>query len=551
MEPIDIKSENILKQFNSISGIHDFVEVLNEIYKLYFPEGEKKLFRVGSINYYAFHAQKRYYTFDIPKKNGSTRRINAPVYQLKLLQQCINQLLHLIFKPHHTAHGFLLGRNVVTNAGIHAGKQEVLNVDLQDFFSSIKFRRVKAVLELPPFNLTGKKEKVAFLISNLCCNNGVLPQGAPTSPLLTNIVCQRLDRKLFQLAKTSKARYSRYADDITFSSNNAIFNDEFIKELNYQIENEGFLLNEAKTRIQDRRQRQEVTGLVVNKKVNINRDFIRKIRAIFHNYQKGGQKFAQKQFAKHWSKPITPPDFRSSLKGQIEYLGMVRGKSDSIYLKYKQTYLRLFSSNFIDYSFISHKGVRAQLELDYKRMEAARIRLTMSDEERFTEYCLTAAFQLEELVNYYLAQKMDFDKLVNELVTHTWATTSGLNGKNNVSEIPAVYKYFLFEKYFYYKPGVFYDSVITKLRNIRNQKLHRATVVQRSEEQILMEYKALMAKASNHKINSDGRVYQMSKSEARLNNEAKAVYFFREKNYKAVFEAVKDVSDKIRMDLAN
>ena len=551
MKTAKAEREHIIQLFDSISGIHDFVAILNKAYSLSFLSDKKNPFRLGTINYYAFHAQKTYISFHIPKRNGDSRQISAPVDALKSIQQCINHVLHLKFEPHHTAHGFLLGRNVVTNASIHTGKQQVLNVDLQDFFGSIGFRRVKAVLELPPFNLSGEKEEVAFLIANLCCHEGVLPQGAPTSPLLTNVVCQRLDRKLFQLAQVSKALYSRYADDITFSSQHAIFTDDFMTELNSRIKNEGFQLNDAKTRVQNWKQRQEVTGLVVNKKVNVNRDYIRRIRAIIHNYQKGGQEYAQQQFKTHWYKPGAPPDFRISLKGQIEYLGMVRGKGDPIYLKYKETFLRLFSDRYIDYTFVSHTEVRAQLERDYKRMEEAPFRLGVSEEERFTDYCLNAAYQLEELVNYYLVYKMDYDTLISELLTYTWATKSMLNGKRNVSEIQAVYKYFLFEKYFYYKPGVYYDSVITKLRNIRNQKQHRATVVQRTEQQILAEHEILMEKANQYKIDSGGQEYEMSKSEARLLNEAKAVLFFRERNFKTVFEAIKDVADKIRADLAN
>lgn len=551
MKNIEAEHTNIVQLFDSIVGVHDFVRVLNSAYSTFFSKDERTPFKIENINYYAFHSQKRYTSFQVPKKNGETRQINAPVGFLKLIQSCLNHVLHLKFKPHHSAHGFLLGRNVVTNARIHTSKQQILNVDLQDFFGSIGFRRVKAVLELPPFNLNSEKEEVAFLIANLCCHEGVLPQGAPTSPLLTNIVCQRLDRKLFQLAKDSKARYSRYADDITFSSQHTIFTDDFMTELNSRIKNEGFQLNDAKTRVQNWKQRQEVTGLVVNKKVNVNRNYIRRIRAIIHNYQKGGLEYAQQQFETHWSKPSAPPDFRISLKGQIEYLGMVRGKNDSIFLKYKQQFIRLFSDNYIDYTFVTHPMVKMQLESDFQRMEEAQHCLATSEGDRFSDYCVTAAFQLEQLSNYYLGTKMDIDTLKAELLSHTKAKPRYLAGIKHVGQVNAVYKYYLIEKRFYYGRGYYYESVITKLRNIRNHKLHRDRGGPRSESQILTEYNALIEKMNKYKIDSGGREYKIDEKERKLVNEAKAFQFLEEKKYKVVLDTLKDLVDKIRADLAN
>ena len=196
------------------------------------------------------------------------------------------------------------GRSIADNARRHVRRRHILNVDLKDFFPSTSFRRVKTVLELEPFALTGPREELAFLIANLCCDAGRLPQGAPTSPTLTNVVCQRLDRRLTRLARQHHAVYSRYADDLTFSSNHAPLAEPFENELRVIIQDEGYRVNEKKLRRRSCYERQEVTGLIVNDKVNVRRRFIKDLRYRLHVWERFGLEKAQADFLNRSPRPL-------------------------------------------------------------------------------------------------------------------------------------------------------------------------------------------------------------------------------------------------------
>jgi RNA-directed DNA polymerase len=276
-------------------------------------------------------------------------------------------LLTLFFEPKSAAHGFLEDRSIVTNAKIHVGKKYVLNVDLKDFFPSIHFGRIKAVLQLPIFGVRAEhlppdgnklealfkfalKPEFAQIVSNFCCYESKLPQGAPTSPIITNIVSQRLDYKLVKLAKEYHCFYTRYADDITFSCDKNRFKEEFLNKLDEAIKSEGFLINEKKSRIQKKAVRQEVTGITVNEKLNLPRSYVRKVRAALHNWEKQGYERANAKFAslypqeKGFLRNKTIPPMESVLSGKILFLGMVRGKKDTMYLKYKNKLDELLKS---------------------------------------------------------------------------------------------------------------------------------------------------------------------------------------------------------------
>ena len=180
-----------------------------------------------ALNYFAYHKKElRYRTFAIPKKTpGETREIKAPVPGLLRVQRLLLRCLTAAFTTcDPAAHGFVPGRSVRSNAEPHVGRRFVLNLDLKDFFPSTSEKRIVAVLQLPPFAL---RKPVAALVASLCCDQDSLPQGAPTSPLLTNAVCQRLDRRLRQLARGHYCTYTRYADDLTFSSNRPAFRKRF------------------------------------------------------------------------------------------------------------------------------------------------------------------------------------------------------------------------------------------------------------------------------------------------------------------------------------
>lgn len=159
--------------------------------------------------------ERRYVQFEISKKSGHPRTISAPSTGLKILQRKLSQVLYSVYEPKAPVHGFLPGRSILTNAQQHLGKRFVLNIDLKNFFDTIHFGRVKGIFKAPPYNLS---EEVAVVLAQICCHSGKLPQGAPTSPIVSNMVCARLDSQLRLLAKEFKCIYTRYADDITFST---------------------------------------------------------------------------------------------------------------------------------------------------------------------------------------------------------------------------------------------------------------------------------------------------------------------------------------------
>ena len=168
-------------------------------------------------------------------------------------------------------------------------KRFVLNLDLENFFDSFHFGRVKGFFEKN--NDFKMAPEVAIVVAQLTCYKGVLPQGAPTSPIITNLICNILDMRILKIAKKYRLDYTRYADDLSFSTNDKKFltvYTMFYKEINKEINNVGLHINEKKTRLQFKDSRQTVTGLIVNKKVNINHNFYKTTRAMAHElYSKG------------------------------------------------------------------------------------------------------------------------------------------------------------------------------------------------------------------------------------------------------------------------
>jgi RNA-directed DNA polymerase len=388
---------------------------------------------------------------------------------------------------------------------------------------------------------------MAFLLSNLCCHDGVLPQGSPTSPLLTNIICQRLDRKLSQFGKANRAVYTRYADDISFSSNQPVFSDSFINQVKEILVTEGFAVNSAKTRLQHHRQRQVVTGIKVNEKLNVDRTLIRTIRAILHNAKRSWD-FAQDEFDRAWDKSKGPvPNFISSVRGQIEFIGMVRGKDDITYQKYRKQFREMFE-DLHDYTFITNEKVRHQLIRDWDKMKKVKADPGIPEDDRFTEYCITAFLQIEELINYYCSTAMPFDTLLSELNKHTYLDKSRSKDKTNVSQIDMVYKTFLFEKYFFYKKGVYYESIINKIRLVRNQGLHRCSVIIKDEQSIRIRYRELQDKINAYRLKHAGE-YSMSNRERHLEYEIKLIPFLKERDYAIVKQAVMDVAAQVKQNV--
>jgi hypothetical protein len=292
------------------------------------------------------HKGGPYTTHTIPKRGGGERKICAPKKQLKWVQKQI--LKHVLSKvpPHPAAHGFVNGRSTVSNASPHTGAELVVKFDLKDFFPTVHYFRVMGLfaslgyaLGNCMFGTDDESNQVAPVLARLCCytpdpkqwGTATLPQGAPTSPAISNLVCRRLDSRLDGLAEAYKGTYTRYADDLTFSFKSAegVNLGRFRWWVDQVCQQEGFTVNQEKFRVIRDSQRQVVTGIVVNEGVRVPRELRRELRAIVHNCAKNGVEAEAKKWAKARKKQVegfdgTAKNFPQYLRGIAAYLNMVQ-----------------------------------------------------------------------------------------------------------------------------------------------------------------------------------------------------------------------------------
>lgn len=287
---------------------------------------------------------RRYSEFKIKKKSGGVRVISAPIKNLKLLQRSLARELSTLrrFKP--CVKGFVPGESIKSNAQQHVNQKFVLNIDLEDFFGTINFGRVLGMLKKKPYEID---PYIAAVVAKAVTLQNKLPLGAPTSPIISNLLCAKLDSDLSRLAREHNCTYTRYADDITFSTHRNSFSlarkDEtggisniiLAPALIDAIESNGFKLNATKTRLFTKRDRQEVTGLIVNERVNVKRSFIRNTRAMLNSWAKYGLEEADREFKEKFG-GATP--FQQMLQGRIAFIGQIRGRSDSVFKKLSAEY---------------------------------------------------------------------------------------------------------------------------------------------------------------------------------------------------------------------
>jgi hypothetical protein len=281
------------------------------------------------------HEGLRHYRYAwVPKKSGGVRLLEAPKARMKAISvRILHQLLDHV-PPHDAAHGFRRRRSVVTHASVHVGSAMVLRIDLRDFFLSITVARVRAI-----FAALGYPSEVAWMLACLSTNIAPvvrrilppgsseeaiaatrhaeqlartrhLPQGAPTSPALANLVAYGLDVRLRSAALATGARYSRYADDLVFSGDETFARraDSFAKKVETIVRSEGFAVNPSKTHFMRRGARQSVTGVVVNERLTIARRERKRLEAVLYNCVRSGP---------HVQNLEAHPDFRAHLRGKI------------------------------------------------------------------------------------------------------------------------------------------------------------------------------------------------------------------------------------------
>jgi retron-type reverse transcriptase len=270
-----------------------------------------------------------YIRFNLKKKTGGERTISAPMPRLKRVQHWVLANILEKVELHDAAHGFRKERSIVSNALPHVGAEVIINLDLKDFFPSIAYKRVKGL-----FRSLGYSEAAATIFGLLCTEPETqevaldgktyfvatsgrhLPQGAPTSPALTNLLCRRLDRRLLKMAEELGFAYTRYADDLTFSASGEAKKHicNVLRRTEAIVTHEGFEVHPHKTRVLRRSRQQEVTGVVVNEKANVSRKELRRFRALLFQVETDGLE------GKHWGKS---QNLLASMQGFANYVFMV------------------------------------------------------------------------------------------------------------------------------------------------------------------------------------------------------------------------------------
>lgn len=288
--------------------------------------------RLGLLRFLAFDRRtsrvNHYNQFSIPKKSGGERIISAPMPQLKNAQRWI--LDNVLYSPkiNEAAHGFCRELSIVTNARPHVGAKIVVNMDMENFFPTVTYPRVKGL-----FRSLGYSGSLSTIFALVCTQaktakvemdnqswhvvrgERFLPQGAPTSPAITNLICRGLDARLERIAGKLGFVFTRYADDMSFSSKSPDADaGRLIRQASYVVKNEGFRVHPEKTRVLRSGRRLEVTGLTVNEKVSVSRKQLRNFRATLHQIEKNGPT------GKQWGQS---PDVIAAISGFANFVAMV------------------------------------------------------------------------------------------------------------------------------------------------------------------------------------------------------------------------------------
>jgi RNA-directed DNA polymerase len=309
---------------NSFESLDTLLHALGTTRKVYFG-----FIRHNRANLYS--------SFELQSKRGKTRRIEVPHPFIKQLQKKLVQLIEPEYRVPAPCHGFVKGKSIVTNARFHTKKKVVLNIDLKDFFPTVTRMRIQSLLCSSRYKMP---KEVAKFIAHLVTFEGRLPQGAPTSPLISNMICARLDSRMRLLAKESKAQYTRYADDISFSTSLPTLSGQILEEenplrLSKSLQNiilsEGFELNSEKSRLSKANSEQIVTGLKVNRFPNVSRKRVNDVRAMLWNWEQQGEIECNKDFHRRKGLVhISQFRFRDYVRGQIAFIGGVRGTADPV-----------------------------------------------------------------------------------------------------------------------------------------------------------------------------------------------------------------------------
>lgn len=355
-----MNKERFIHQAHTIKSVDDLIKILNilriENYgEQCSPITKNLLLYLASNN----TPISDLYTFNfIPKKAGGTRKIQVPCKKLKEIQKYIVEVLNALYSPESYVTGFVRGKNIIENAKPHVGHKYLVTWDIKDFFDSLHAKLIKVCLIKEPFNFPND---VANIVTNICsvrisedCNKRILPQGAPTSPILSNIIFAEADKIINDICEKGHSikcswygwcakggvTYTRYADDMTFSADWDFYYDcrfswgEIKRDFRYIFRENlnlrpfyylvGLQLSKNKTRKSKNGQRKVVTGIVVNEKLNVKREFVRDIRDLLYIWEKYGYEAAKKRYYIHCRKysAIKKPnqELLNILVGRINFI---------------------------------------------------------------------------------------------------------------------------------------------------------------------------------------------------------------------------------------
>lgn len=255
--------------------------------------------------------EKYYRSFEIPKRSGGVREITAPYPSLKYVQTWIYKNILSNVKVHGCAHGFVNKRSTLTNVHVHKNQRCLLKIDLKDFFPSIPLSWV-----IQMFKSFGYEQSVSYYLASLCCHDGVLPQGSPASPTISNIIARHLDRRLYRLAKKFSLNYTRYADDIAFSGED--INAKHIEYVSAIIQECGFIVNQKKVRLYKEYGNKILTGIsLASGEPKLPRDYRRSLEKELYYIEKFG-------LSGHMAhNKIRKANYLESIIGKVEYWLMI------------------------------------------------------------------------------------------------------------------------------------------------------------------------------------------------------------------------------------
>lgn len=283
----------------------------------------------------AYASDKFYRCFTIKKSNGKIREIYEPLPDLKYVQHWILKTILEKYPVSEYAKAFVKGRTLKNNARFHRAQQVVVSMDIKDFFPSIKIFDIFSI-----FKEMGYADNVSWFLAHLCCHKNVLPQGAPTSPYLSNIRLNNLDREIVAYTSENKIRYTRYADDLTFSGD--LNPHKVITKVSQLVYEDGFQINSQKTRVAYQNSRQEVTGIVVNSHMQVSKEQRKKIRQQVYYISK----FGIESHLEHINE--TRANYLRHLLGQINFALFVNPYDEELRQNFKIIKELLKSTNVFD-----------------------------------------------------------------------------------------------------------------------------------------------------------------------------------------------------------